>query len=97
MDFKEKLIKEADEYIEMLIELEYEYPLMSQVKDAFKAGAEWLMRQPLIERLNPDERERLKMMYSGLGEALSNTHDEGFYDAMEDIEKIFGKELFENM
>lgn len=96
MDFKEKLDKAAENHLDLLAEYADEYPDMADVKNAFKMGVRWLMKQPLPERLNPDERERMKAVYSALSEGLDCCHDEHFYDSMEYIEKIFGKELFEH-
>lgn len=96
MDFKEKLEKAAETHLDLLAEIEDEYPDMGDVREAFKSGVRWLMKQPLADRLNPDEKERLKFMYSGLREGLECSHEECIYDAIESIERTFGKGVFEN-
>ena len=38
-------------------------PRRDSFEDGFKQGAEWLMQQPLPDRLTEEEKEKLKAMY----------------------------------
>ena len=70
--------------------------------DAFKAGAEWLMQQPLSDRLTDEEKEKIKESYN---KAQKDTYDNTIEGAikctvsavvMNCLIGIFGKELFTN-
>ena len=66
--------------------------------DAFKDGAQWLMRQPLADRLTDEEKEKIRAIYKDYEEL------ETYGGALSDrtagrmqcftLEQIFGKELF---
>ena len=53
-------------------------------KWGFIKGAQWLMQQPLADRLTEEEREKIKALYN-------EYHAHVFHIEMEGI---FGKELF---
>lgn len=66
-------------------------------RDGFIKGAEWLMSQPLSERLTEEEREKIKgYLTSAMFVYASGSHAslEGLRDMFFDI---FGKEMFENI
>ena len=50
----------------------------------FEQGANWLMQQPLSDRLTDEEKEKIKALYY-------EYHSHVFHI---ELEKIFGKELF---
>lgn len=60
---------------------------------AFKAGASWLMQQPLSDRLTEAEKERIKAKYNELKSLNSITNDM-FADDAAILEWLFGKDLF---
>ena len=53
-------------------------------KQAFKRGAQWLIQQPLADRLTEEEKKKIKALYN-------EYHAHVFHIEME---QIFGKELF---
>lgn len=66
----------------------------ASIKTAFIQGAEWLIGQPLRERMTEEEKEKIKERYDYymseepncyLGSRMRNEY-----------ESIFGKEMFEN-
>ena len=71
------------------------------VFDAFLAGAQWLMTQPLADRLTEEEKEKHKATYNRLvalqKEALKD-HDDFTVNItaaqLGTFTQIFGKELF---
>ena len=70
--------------------------------DGFKQGANWLMQQPLTDRLTDEEKEKIRELY------LTDEEIEGVKTAFgaypvaaatitkNMLEQIFGKELFSN-
>lgn len=66
-------------------------PHRDDIIASFKAGADWLMQQPLSERLTDEEKEKIK----GYAKGCSNG-----YTSMEGIKQmlfdIFGAELFKD-
>ena len=60
--------------------------------DAFKDGAQWLMQQPLADRLTDEEKEKIKGMYADL--IPLKGHMAGIVGKMMLLEQIFGQELF---
>ena len=62
------------------------------VESAFKAGVNWLMQQPLADRLTDEEKERLKAIYFrnvySVADVQSNFTEKCLIDA------LFGEELF---
>ena len=60
---------------------------------AFKRGVEWLMQQPLADRLTDEEKERIKAKHSEL-KSLNSISNEMFADDTAILEWLFGKELF---
>ena len=59
----------------------------------FRQGANWLMQQPLADRLTEEEKERIKAKYNELKSLNSITNDM-FADDTAILEWLFGKELF---
>ena len=65
-------------------------PYRADIMDAFCNGAEWLMRQPLAERLTDEEKRKaiyFRNVYS-VADVQSNFTEKCL------IEAIFGEELF---
>ena len=70
-------------------------------KQAFKRGANWLIQQPLADRLTEEEKEKIKAIYSESQRWLNEEPNEynstlkviavGLQDR---LERIFGNELF---
>lgn len=97
---KEKINKAAEEYQENSnVITENFYP--SDIEDAFMAGADWIMQQPLSERLNDAEREKIRAIYAETQEWWAEKPNE--YNstlkvvsvALQDrLESIFGSDLF---
>lgn len=63
-------------------------------KQAFKRGAQWLMQQPLSDRLTEEEKEKIY----GYLRSILFVYSGGQYLSLEAIKEmfidIFGKELF---
>lgn len=66
-----------------------------RIMDDFKAGADWVLSQPLADRLTEAEKERIKAKYNELKSLNSITNDM-FADDTAILEWLFGKELFTN-
>ena len=74
-------------------------PLPSEnFERGFKQGTQWLMQQPLADRLTDEEKEKIRAIYKDYekletyGEALSD-RTAGRMQCFT-LEQIFGKELF---
>ena len=70
-----------------------------ECRDAFIAGAQWLMQQPLSDRLTDEEKEKIKETYKSLCRKIANNELPSDYRdcataQMLLLESIFGKELF---
>ena len=79
---KEKLIKAAWDYRKAN---RYEdNPYQTDIMDAFCYGADWLMAQPLADRLTDEEKEKIRALYN-------EYHAHVFHIEMD---AIFGKDLF---
>lgn len=93
---REKLTESADIASDNAV---FESHPWNVFNDGFIKGAEWLMGQPLSERLTEDEREKIKNVYNqAVGDTkgyYSDTWDAA-YAIIEFCEEIFGKEMFEN-
>lgn len=67
--------------------------------EAFVQGAEWLMAQPLAERLSEEERENIKELHDNFAQlAIRNesTPDKSKGNSMcLLLESVFGKDMFE--
>ena len=63
------------------------------VESAFEKGAQWLMQQPLADRLTEEEKEKIKAKYNEL-KSLNSITDEMFADDTAILEWLFDKELF---
>ena len=67
-------------------------PYRVDIMDAFCHGADWLMKQPLANRLTDEEKEKIKAIYFrnvySVADVQSNFTEKCLIDA------IFGKELF---
>lgn len=57
----------------------------------FEQGANWLMQQPLTDRLTDEEKERIKGLLNFIGE---NVNDSEIRDMQYEINSIIGAELF---
>lgn len=104
---KDKLIKAAEEYAHenswYPSETFYESDITAMEEsfsDTFKAGADWLMQQPLADRLTEEEKERIIKKYkfndeAGLATAIRTGEMANKHILMRDLlEDIFGEKLF---
>jgi hypothetical protein len=48
----------------------------------------------LAERMTEEERNKIRILYNNLKEGLSLCHEDCVYDALESLEEIFSKDLF---
>lgn len=48
----------------------------------------------LAERMTVDEHNKIRLLYNNLREGLSLCHEDCVYDALESLEEIFSKDLF---
>lgn len=48
----------------------------------------------LAERMTEEERNKIRLLYNNLKEGLSLCHEDCVYDALESLEEIFSKDLF---
>ena len=61
----------------------------------FKAGADWLMQQPLADRLTDEEKQRIRIMLDSTKlESLSTVQTAFQNGVAECLDAIFGKDLF---
>lgn len=60
--------------------------------DGFMAGTDWLMQQPLSERLSETEREKIREEYNLYKDSWNET--ELTETTMESFVEIFGADLF---
>ena len=90
---KEKLDKAAEKEVEdcfcSFFDDEGEY---IRVNNAFKIGVNWLMQQPLADRLTDEEKEKIKSLYKWATECTDNNEEAAVTQTV--LENIFGKELF---
>ena len=64
-------------------------------KTSFENGAQWLMQQPLADRLTDEEKEKIKAIYwQAMKDWVSIGEARGYCKVGIAIESIFGKELF---
>ena len=66
-----------------------------RIMDDFKAGASWLIQQPLADRMTDEEKEKIKAKFNEL-KSLNSITNEMFADDTAILEWLFGKELFTN-
>ncbi|MBD5302316.1 MAG: hypothetical protein HDS16_04890 [Bacteroides sp.] len=59
----------------------------------FRQGADWLMQQPLADRMTDEEKEKIRAKYNELKSLNSITNDM-FADDTAIFEWLFGAELF---
>lgn len=90
---KEKLNKAAEEAAEKYINASYAF--CNEVFDGFISGADWLMQQPLSERLTDEEKEKIRAKYNEL-KSLNSISNEMFADDTAILDWLFGKDLFTN-
>ena len=50
----------------------------------------------LSERMTLDECNKIRLLYNNLKEGLNMCHEDCVYDALESLEEIFGKDMFNN-
>ena len=73
---------------------------LTDIEDAFEAGAQWLMTQPLSDRLTDEEKEKIKKLHAeavlfGDFESADNIEPLSHYHGRKVcMELIFGAELF---
>lgn len=48
----------------------------------------------LAERITEEERNKIRILYNNLKKGLSLCHEDCVYDALESLEEIFGKDIF---
>lgn len=70
--------------------------------EGFIKGAEWLMGQPLVERLTEGEKKTLRELYACYKQHEAVSKEKGLYEAemiargsTATMRDIFGKEMFE--
>ena len=63
------------------------------IESAFEKGAQWLMTQPLSDRLTEEEKEKIKAKYNEL-KSLNSITNEMFADDTAVLEWLFGSDLF---
>ena len=111
---REKLKEAADEYAHENAwypgETSYESDITAMEEsfsDTFKAGTDWLMQQPLSDRLTDEEKEGIKEIFKRANDSYvandtlntprtpTEAHSRGYdVGVMSAIEDIFGKDLF---
>ena len=64
-----------------------------RIMDDFKAGAEWLMAQPLADRLTDEEKEKIMQVYRHASYPSNRCTFAG-QTVLRLFPSIFGKELF---
>ena len=64
-----------------------------RIMDDFKAGAEWLMQQPLADRLTEEEKEKIMQIYRHASYPSNRVTFAG-QTVLRLFPGIFGKELF---
>lgn len=73
-------------------------PHREDIMDAFKDGANWLMTQPLSDRLTDVEKAKARAAYKRAEECYNDNADDMSYAAglvvKTVLKEIFGKELF---
>ena len=57
----------------------------------FRQGADWLMQQPLADRLTDEEKEKIRNLSNLVGKIALKCEIEVFN---QELQGIFGKELF---
>ena len=90
---KDKLNEAAEEYMKTA-PIEAVSPYYDEdMVEMFKGGVNWLLSQPLTDRLTDEEKERIKAKYNEL-KSLNSITNEMFADDTAILEWLFGKELF---
>lgn len=72
-------------------------PHREDIMDAFKDSAEWLMSQPLSDRLTDEEKERIKGMWHDLMELYLNSKSSKLSDFVSMFKELFGVELTDDV
>ena len=68
--------------------------------EGFEQGAQWLIQQPLVDRLTYEEKEKIKKLYNKVNKDTYDNTIEGAIKCtisvvvMNSLVSIFGKELF---
>lgn len=69
--------------------------MQESFSDTFKAGADWLMTQPLADRLTDEEKQRIRIMLDSTKlESLSTVQTAFQKGVAECLDAIFGKDPF---
>lgn len=89
----DKLNEEAEKYFKEESVFRPPCLCIGFVLDAFHEGANYLMKQPLADRLTNEEKEKIKAKFNELKSLNSITNDM-FVDDTAILEWLFGKELF---
>lgn len=87
---REKLNKAAEEAAEKYINASDAF--CNEVFDGFMAGTDWLMQQPLSERLTDAEKEKIRATYKRQGVECFQSIETATTRWV--LEKIFGADLF---
>ena len=86
----DKLNEAADNHAKVMGDI----PVINSTH-AFKAGADWLMAQPLADRLTDEEKQRIRIMLDSTKlESLSTVQTAFQKGVAECLDAIFGKDLF---
>lgn len=93
---KEKLTKAIVEYCEDFANGIYK-PSVFDISDAFKQGADWLMQQPISERMADAEMAKARAAYNRAEEGYNSKDDIEYavgHVVKTVLEGIFGADLF---
>lgn len=88
---REKLAKASFDFV--LSENKYPESACGYLQEVFERGADWLMQQPLSERLTEEEREKIRAKYNEL-KSLNSISNEMFADDTAILDWLFGADLF---
>lgn len=94
---KEKLDKLVSSHTSQLLELkDGDFLTYTDIEVALKRGANWLMRQPLSERLTDEEKEKIRQIYIDNSPMTNwvNVDKKVSICVLQLLESIFGPELF---
>lgn len=64
------------------------------IKVAVEIGNTKDFTDNLAERITEEERNKIRLLYNNLKEGLSLCHEDCVCDALESLEEIFGKDIF---
>ena len=97
----EAMLRAWCQYLNMEYVPDFVNPLPSEIFErGFKQGVNYLMQQPLADRLTEEEKERIKKLYltdeeiEGIKTAFGRYPVAAATISKNMLEQIFGKELF---